>query len=285
MRFTKVLIFSVALAQLVSGTALAQVSDTMKSAMKFVCAGKPAMANDSLCKQYCADKENAIDAVCTAGKKDEKASLAAAKAKLNEEAAIKKQAQADAAAAQAKIDAEAAAKAQALKTAALAAAAQEAADAKAEAKAEAAAQKAAAADDDEKGDDKPEVIATPMQSGPVLMPIAPKANPQRAEGMTADGLKWKVHFNFPICDHSDQGKPKGAYCEGTDSSASEKANGVEEQLISWIKDPETKGLYLSYFSFSNKNIAAALCVETSLRPDLKVTLFLVTLAEKWASGF
>lgn len=112
--------------------------------------------------------------------------------------------------------------------------------------------------------------------GTMMLASSAFANPavQRASGQTADGLKWQVHFNFPICDHSVEGQPKGAYCEATDSSASEKANGVEAQLLSWIKDPSTKGLYLSYFSFSNKNISAALCAETSARPELKVGLFL-----------
>lgn len=221
MRYSKLIILTIALAQSVSGIAQAQVSGSTKNAMKFICSGKPEKAGENLCKEFCADKANVVDAVCTASKKEEKA--------------------------------------------------------------ESAALAAAVADDNENDDDKPEIIATPIATaietpvatGPILMPTMPKASetPQRAEGETADGLKWKVHFNFPVCDHSDKGFPKGAYCEATDSSASDKANGDEAQLLSWIKDPETKGLYLSYFSFSNKNIAAALCAESSKRPDVKIVIY------------
>lgn len=97
---------------------------------------------------------------------------------------------------------------------------------------------------------------------------------QRAEGQASEGLKWKVFFNFPECDHSDMGKKKGAWCTPQDSSSSARSNGVEAELVSWITDTNTKSLYLSYFSFSNKNIAAALCAETSKRPELNVTIYL-----------
>lgn len=97
---------------------------------------------------------------------------------------------------------------------------------------------------------------------------------QRASGTMDDGLKWQVYFNFPSCDHSSEGRKKGAWCETSDSSTSEANNGVEQNLKNWINDPETKSIYISYFSFSNKNIAAALCAATSARPDLKVTLYL-----------
>lgn len=100
------------------------------------------------------------------------------------------------------------------------------------------------------------------------------AQRQRASGMASDGLKWQVYFNFPACDHSQEGRRAGAWCEPSDIGKSEKNNGVEAHLKSWISDLNTKSIYISFFSFSNKNIAAALCAETSARPDLKVTIFL-----------
>jgi hypothetical protein len=250
MKFSKVVVLLATLSQALAPFANADIYKDKPEVKAFICKNYP---NDPICKDDTSKTSAKTDAAKKAAEAQAAAdaqAIAANKLKMAQEAAAAKKAAKEAA------DQEAAAEAQA------------------EAKAEA----AAAAADKTSDDQKPEITATPIETtaGPILTPISTPASetPQRAEGQTADGLKWKVHFNFPVCDHSDQGFPKGAYCEGSDSSASEKANGVEEQLISWIKDPTTKGLYLSYFSFSNKNIAAALCVETSLRPELKVTLFL-----------
>jgi hypothetical protein len=97
---------------------------------------------------------------------------------------------------------------------------------------------------------------------------------QRASGETEDGLKWQVYFNFPACDHSNDGRKKGAWCEPTDITESQASNGIEANLFNWIKDSDTKSIFISFFSFSNKNVAAALCAETSLRSELNVTIFL-----------
>ena len=90
----------------------------------------------------------------------------------------------------------------------------------------------------------------------LFIAVTASADPsrQRANGQTADGLNWQVYFNFPSCDHSADGRRKGAWCEACDIGNSENMNGIEAQLLSWFNDAETNSLYISYFS-QCKNVA------------------------------
>lgn len=66
-------------------------------------------------------------------------------------------------------------------------------------------------------------------------------------------------FTNPVCEEYE-GKPKNVYCKQSDEAASiARKNAPQYRLKEWITDKNTKELYLAYLSFSNKNIAKALC--------------------------
>ncbi|MCO4795406.1 MAG: hypothetical protein KC493_16925 [Bacteriovoracaceae bacterium] len=96
---------------------------------------------------------------------------------------------------------------------------------------------------------------------------------------------YEVLFTNPVCktytydgDVESNGgellysKPKGAYCKSSDSRASgNRHNAPQRRLIDWIRSSETKNIFLSYLSFSNRTIAKELCKAVEKR-DVKITL-------------
>lgn len=97
--------------------------------------------------------------------------------------------------------------------------------------------------------------------------------------------KYEVLFTNPICktytydgDVESNGgellysKPTGAYCKSSDSRASgNRHDAPQRRLIDWIRDPQTKTLFMAYLSFSNRTVAKEICDAVKKR-DLKVTL-------------
>lgn len=74
-------------------------------------------------------------------------------------------------------------------------------------------------------------------------------------------------------------KPKNVYCKQSDEAASvSRRNAPQYRLKEWISAPDTKELYLAYLSFSNKNIAKALCEAVSR--GVKLTMVLDTGEDK-----
>lgn len=68
-------------------------------------------------------------------------------------------------------------------------------------------------------------------------------------------------------------KPKNVYCKNSDESASvARSTAPQYRLKEWISSPDTKELYLAYLSFSNKNIADALCSAVSRGVKLNMVL-------------
>jgi hypothetical protein len=100
----------------------------------------------------------------------------------------------------------------------------------------------------------------------------PDLVPRYATGQIED-VSWEARFNFPACDHSDDGRVAGAWCENGDQALSIELNGIESTLKSWIDDESVKSVTLAYFSFSNSNIARALCAAAEQR-GLRVTLYI-----------
>lgn len=97
-------------------------------------------------------------------------------------------------------------------------------------------------------------------------------SPPYANGQTGD-LAWQLRFNLPVCDHTDQGQPAGAWCLPTDDAASAAKSGVIDLLNSWVEDPNIKSIRASYFSFSNKKIVKKLCDAANQR-GLKVKVYM-----------
>lgn len=97
-------------------------------------------------------------------------------------------------------------------------------------------------------------------------------SPPFASGQTGD-LNWQLRFNFPVCDHSDQGQPAGAWCLPADDGPSTTKSGIVDLLNTWIDDPNVKSIRAAYFSFSNKKIVQRLCNAANQR-GLKVKLYM-----------
>jgi len=69
-------------------------------------------------------------------------------------------------------------------------------------------------------------------------------------------------------------KPKDAFCASADGAASgARDSSPQKKLLEWIKDPETKEVFLAYLSFSNKIVAQELCTAIQQR-NVKVTMVL-----------
>lgn len=96
--------------------------------------------------------------------------------------------------------------------------------------------------------------------------------------------KYEVLFTNPVCKTyyydeyvvSNSGeelgsKTKNAYCKSSDSSKSRaRKNSPHRRLKDWIKDKNTKEIFLSYLSFSNGDIKKELCNAIRYR-NVKVT--------------
>lgn len=101
--------------------------------------------------------------------------------------------------------------------------------------------------------------------------------------------EYTVLFTNPVCRRYDYAadqavvsnagqplthKPEGAFCSASDSAASAaRASSPQSKLIDWIRDPETKEIFFSYLSFSNKVVGAEICKAVQER-NVKVTFVL-----------
>lgn len=99
-------------------------------------------------------------------------------------------------------------------------------------------------------------------------------------------FEYEVLFTNPICEtyeyarpmisHSGKtinAKPSGVYCKPADEAASViRKNSPQYRLIEWITAADTKELYVAYLSFSNKNVATALC--NALKKGTQITMVL-----------
>lgn len=84
---------------------------------------------------------------------------------------------------------------------------------------------------------------------------------------------YKVIFTNPVCaDYkydrqviANDGstltqKPKNVYCKREDyANSADRKGSVQDQFIEWIRDVETKEIFLTYLSFSNKYVGEELC--------------------------
>lgn len=99
-------------------------------------------------------------------------------------------------------------------------------------------------------------------------------------------FKFEVLFNNPSCaEHRYEtpvlandgsllvAKPKDVYCKKSDIATTVSRDvSPQYRLIEWINDPNTRELFLAYLSFSNKDVAAALC--EAAKRDVKIDFVL-----------
>lgn len=98
--------------------------------------------------------------------------------------------------------------------------------------------------------------------------------------------KYEVLFTNPICDlysypealeTNDESlvltKPKNVYCKNSDLEKQyQRENSPHNRIVDFITDKKTKELFLTYLSFSNKDVIEKLC--TVLKEGKKVTLII-----------
>lgn len=78
-------------------------------------------------------------------------------------------------------------------------------------------------------------------------------------------------------------KPKNVYCKKSDiPMATSRTISPQYRLIEWIKDSNTKELFLAYLSFSNKEVAKALC--EAAKRDVKISFVLDAEPEEEERG-
>jgi hypothetical protein len=69
-------------------------------------------------------------------------------------------------------------------------------------------------------------------------------------------------------------KPENVFCAPSDADASgARESSPQKKLLDWIKDSETKEIFFTYLSFSNKVVAAELCKAVQER-NVKITMVL-----------
>lgn len=122
-------------------------------------------------------------------------------------------------------------------------------------------------------------LASSTQPDSVSAPAAPKIAPPFAEGQS-EGIRWALRLNRGVCNHPPH---PSTYCQEGDRERVAAESGIEQTLLSWIKDPLVESVRLSYFTFGSSRIAQALCDEAKNR-SLKVDVYLqsefVSPAEK-----
>lgn len=108
--------------------------------------------------------------------------------------------------------------------------------------------------------------------------------------------KFEVLFTNPVCAEyryptpliandgtTLTGKPKNVYCKPTDLQASaSRSISPQFRLIEWTNDLATKELFLAYLSFSNKEVADALCA--AVRRGVKLDMVLDAEPEEEEEG-
>ncbi|MFW7378903.1 MAG: phospholipase D-like domain-containing protein [Oligoflexus sp.] len=90
-----------------------------------------------------------------------------------------------------------------------------------------------------------------------------------AEGQIED-LSWQIRLNRFQCQH--EAKPS-SWCDQSDHSAAIKASGIQDELLSWINDPEARFIQISYMTFSSSVIAKALC-DAAEKRNVEVDIYL-----------
>ncbi|MBX3198316.1 MAG: hypothetical protein KF894_09235 [Labilithrix sp.] len=69
-------------------------------------------------------------------------------------------------------------------------------------------------------------------------------------------------------------KPENVFCAPSDAAASgARDSSPQKKLVDWIADPETKEIFFTYLSFSNKVVSAELCKAVTER-NVKITMVL-----------
>lgn len=98
-------------------------------------------------------------------------------------------------------------------------------------------------------------------------------------------FKYEVLFTNPICKkyfyeapilnllgEEVLNKKENAYCTPTDARRVNKQQGTpHEKILKWIKDPETKEIFMAYLSFSKSSVIRSLCSAIKKR-NVKLTL-------------
>ena len=98
-------------------------------------------------------------------------------------------------------------------------------------------------------------------------------------------FKYEVLFTNPICKkyfyeapilnllgEEVLNKKENAYCTPTDARTVNKQQGTpHEKILKWIKDPETKEIFMAYLSFSKSSVIRSLCSAIEKR-NVKLTL-------------
>lgn len=98
--------------------------------------------------------------------------------------------------------------------------------------------------------------------------------------------KFEVLFTNPVCAEyryptpliANDGttltaKPRNVYCKPGDLAASAgRSISPQFRLIEWTNDPATKEIFMAYLSFSNDDVARALC--TAVRRGVKLSMVL-----------
>lgn len=112
--------------------------------------------------------------------------------------------------------------------------------------------------------------------------LTAKANKAKFASGNFQGIDWEMRFNFPQCDHSAEGpfKKKGVFCTGLDAKAAAEFGGVEKELAEWANLPETKTIFVAYFSFSDKEVAKTLCDAANAGKKVRVFIH----RENWTVG-
>lgn len=85
-----------------------------------------------------------------------------------------------------------------------------------------------------------------------------------------DDLHWTLRMNRAQCKH---GSHASTWCMNSDQKRVTEESGIESTLLGWIKDPQVKSVLISYFTFTSRPIAEALCGEAKSR-GLEVDVFL-----------
>lgn len=108
---------------------------------------------------------------------------------------------------------------------------------------------------------------------PLLSSLAHASEPNPSEPFASGAigeLSWTLRMNRAQCEHPSY---PSTWCLASDRDRVTEESGIEANLLQWIKDPNMKSVLLSYYTFTSRPIAEALCTEARSR-GLQVDIFL-----------
>jgi phosphatidylserine/phosphatidylglycerophosphate/cardiolipin synthase-like enzyme len=113
-------------------------------------------------------------------------------------------------------------------------------------------------------------LATSLAVFFFTLPLFAQITPQPVAKGEIESLHWELRLNRHLCSHDGRAP---TWCDGSDHEEAINESGIESELLSWINNPSTDFIRISYMTFTSETLADALCSAAELR-RLPVDIYL-----------